>query len=81
MGLTAYNFFVGLFNAAIAHSGSAVALWSIAPKGQQERNVKKLGKLLNCPIDSNAKLVGCLRQVDAYDIVEQDKAFMVLYIA
>ncbi|KAF2892970.1 hypothetical protein ILUMI_13204 [Ignelater luminosus] len=66
----------GLFNSAIAHSGSATALWSVAPEGEQEKNIKKLGKLLNCPIDTIANAVECLRKVDAYDIVDQDKEFM-----
>ncbi|KAF2892969.1 hypothetical protein ILUMI_13203 [Ignelater luminosus] len=66
----------GLFHAAIAHSGSAVSLWSVAPEGQQARNTKRLGQLLNCSTNSNKELVNCLRKVNAYDIVEQDKAFM-----
>lgn len=73
--------FTGLFNAAIAHSGSATALWSVAPEGQQERNGKKLGKLLNCTnTDSKEQLIDCLRKADAYDIVKQDPEFMVLHL-
>ncbi|KAF2899701.1 hypothetical protein ILUMI_06473, partial [Ignelater luminosus] len=66
----------GLFNGAIAHSGSAVGLWSIAPGDQAKRNAIRLGNLLNCSTASSKKLVDCLKKINAYDIVEQDKEFM-----
>jgi len=65
-----------LIHGAIAHSGIATGMWALAPKGQAEKNAKRLAKFLNCPTTSNKKMVECLKKVDAYDIVEQDTKFM-----
>ncbi|KAF2902649.1 hypothetical protein ILUMI_03534 [Ignelater luminosus] len=66
-----------LISGAIAHSGTATAVWSLAPKGEALRNAKRLAEFLNCPNESKVEMIECLSKVDVHDILAQDKKFTV----
>lgn len=57
----------GLFHRAISQSGCVLNTWlySRYPKEQ----AKSLAQRVNCPIDSSASMVKCLKEVDAREIV------------
>ncbi|KAF2902650.1 hypothetical protein ILUMI_03535 [Ignelater luminosus] len=66
-----------LISRAIAHSGIATAVWALAPKGEALTNAKRLAGFLNCPDESDKEMIDCLNKVDAFDIVTQEKKFLV----
>lgn len=68
-----------MFKRAIAQSGTAMCIWALAPGNEGVENGRKLAKALNCPTDDSKKMVECLRKIDAYKIIEQDKIFMVKF--
>ncbi|KAJ8984075.1 hypothetical protein NQ317_006573 [Molorchus minor] len=54
----------GLFHKAIMESGTAFCTWSL-PTNKE-----------GCPTKPSTKMVECLRNVDAYTIIDQDTKFM-----
>ncbi|XP_071052670.1 juvenile hormone esterase-like isoform X2 [Onthophagus taurus] len=66
----------GLFARGIAQSGTALTLWSLAPKDEGKETANKLAQLLNCTTDSSREMLDCLRKVDSYKIIALDKKFM-----
>lgn len=61
---------VGLFQRAIAQSGSAISSWSVnyRPPVYTEILAKKVG----CTLDNMAELVDCLRRKSFRELVDQD---------
>ncbi|XP_077284688.1 venom carboxylesterase-6-like [Arctopsyche grandis] len=65
----------GLFHRAILHSGSALCDWANSSPGHPQKQAKKLGKIMECPIDDNLKMIECLRTKEAKEIIAADKFF------
>ncbi|XP_077284978.1 uncharacterized protein LOC143910401 [Arctopsyche grandis] len=65
----------GLFHRAILHSGNALCSWAISPPGHPQKQAKKLGKIMGCPIDDSLKMVECLRTKKADEIAAADRLF------
>lgn len=60
----------GLFQRAIAQSGSALASWTqVAPDLVRER-ARAFGILSGCPVKSTQKLAECLRAIPATEFFE-----------
>ncbi|KAF2901295.1 hypothetical protein ILUMI_04893, partial [Ignelater luminosus] len=66
----------GLFHGAISQSGTAHTNWSLAPNGEGAKHSKQLAESLHCPTECSQRMVECLREVDAYEIIAKDKIFM-----
>ncbi|XP_035999251.1 neuroligin-2b isoform X2 [Fundulus heteroclitus] len=60
----------GLFQRAIAQSGSAISSWSISYR--PVTHTKILAKKVGCTLDNMAELVDCLRRKSFRELVDQD---------
>ncbi|CAG7822765.1 unnamed protein product [Allacma fusca] len=58
----------GLFHKAISSSGTAIKLWSMSTKPQQQ--ALRLGHRLNCPVENSDVLLTCLRNHTGKEIIE-----------
>lgn len=63
-------FCVGLFQRAIAQSGSAISSWSV--NYRPPLYTKILAKKVGCTLDNMAELVDCLRRKSFRELVDQD---------
>lgn len=63
-------FCVGLFQRAIAQSGSAISSWSV--NYRPPLYTKILAKKVGCTMDNMAELVDCLRRKSFRELVDQD---------
>lgn len=62
--------FAGLFQRAIAQSGSAISSWSI--NYQPLKYTKSLARKVGCSYTETADLVDCLRKKSFRELVDQD---------
>jgi len=60
----------GLFDRAIAQSGSALSPWATLTSDEVFRNSKILAEHFNCPSGPAREMVKCLRGKDAKEIAE-----------
>ncbi|XP_051872920.1 carboxylesterase 5A-like [Pristis pectinata] len=64
----------GLFHKAISSSGNALVTGSIAKPGDYYSDplvaTQELAKALDCPVDNNVKMVGCLRTKPAESLLD-----------
>lgn len=67
---------IGLFNRAIAESGSAFCHWALAENAVEK--TKELAESLGCPTYYTKDTVKCLRSRPATAIAESLKNFMVI---
>lgn len=65
----------GLFHAAISQSGTLFSITSIVDPKALISNSKRLSQYVGCPTGNNAKMVECLRSVDARNISEAVSIF------
>lgn len=63
-------FCIGLFQRAIAQSGSAISSWSVNYRPQIYTKI--LAKKVGCTTGDNAELVDCLRRKSFRELVDQD---------
>lgn len=68
---------LGLFQAGISQSGTALCAWAFAPKGEGVAHGKKLARIFDCPTENSQNMIDCLRRVDPLTIIAQDRKFMV----
>jgi len=66
----------GLFESAIAQSGSALCPWAIL--NYVGNYTKQLGVHMNCPTSSSVQLVQCLRTKNATDFIQFQKDLQVI---
>ena len=66
---------LGLFESAIAQSGSALCPWAIL--NYVGNYTKQLGVHMNCPTSSSVQLVQCLRTKNATDFIQFQKDLQV----
>lgn len=57
----------GLFQNGISHSGSALNPWAMTKKADEK--ARKVGLILDCPVNSTQELKKCLKSKPAEDIV------------
>ncbi|XP_063991352.1 uncharacterized protein LOC135169896 [Diachasmimorpha longicaudata] len=65
------------FHRGISHSGTALCPWVLTRPGIAKRQAKRLGELLNCPTDSSAELLSCLKKKDHEEIIATDREFQI----
>lgn len=64
------GFYVGLFQRAIAQSGSAISSWAV--NYRPVMYTKILAKKVGCSLGDTAELVDCLRRKSFRELVDQD---------
>ncbi|XP_031345677.1 venom carboxylesterase-6-like isoform X2 [Photinus pyralis] len=67
---------IGLFHGAISQSGTAHVPWALAKPGSGIRQILRLAEAVGCSASGTAEVVECLKTVDPYTMVSQDKVFM-----
>ncbi|CAG7717074.1 unnamed protein product [Allacma fusca] len=67
----------GLFQRAIALSGSAVAPWGFTPPEVVHAKSKQIAEFFQCPTDSPALLTKCLQEVPVSELLSMLKDDMV----
>lgn len=65
----------GFFQGAVVESGSIYSMVNLLPPGVAKRRAKKLANLLSCPHEDTKKIVLCLQQKNAKDLVGHLKYF------
>lgn len=65
-----HSFSAGLFQRAIAQSGSAISSWAV--NYLPVMYTKILAKKVGCPLGDMAELVDCLRRKSFRELVDQD---------
>ncbi|ODN05232.1 Carboxylesterase 4A [Orchesella cincta] len=71
--LTIFGESAGIINGAIAQSGTSLSHWAIDKTPLT--SAKIIAKRLGCPVNSNAKLVNCLREKKWETIVAEQRKF------
>lgn len=67
----------GLFHRGISESGTALALWNFGQRDKAINVSKEFALSFGCSSTNSRKLINCLRQVKAYDLVKNSGLFVV----
>nr|XP_024214742.1 esterase E4 [Halyomorpha halys] len=70
----------GLFHKAIASSGSGYSPWALAKNGRARSTAIRTAHLVGCLRNTTREMVGCLRSVDAYYLVDQRRTMITSYV-
>ena len=66
-----YFYWKGLFHGAIPQSGNEIVHWGMLwPETNPEQYIFTLAEEFDCPSDSSAEMITCLREKDAKTLME-----------
>ena len=68
----------GLFHRAISHSGAATNAWGFITSEEALEKTNAVASELNCPTENGAKIVECLRKLNAADILAAEAKLFVV---
>jgi hypothetical protein len=63
-------FSIGLFQRAIAQSGSVLAEWAIDRDGRGKEASLKIAEIAGCPLEPYQDLLTCVQNIDAKNLTQ-----------